>query len=312
MVKQIARTVAEALITLLISSFIIFSGIRLAPGNALASLIGRPDSLSAEKIAAIEAQYHLNDPFFVQYGAWLINALQGQFGRSYVYGQEVSGLLLSRMDTTVALLVFAYIIVMFFGLTLGIASVSRGGNVDRIITITTSALAGVPQFAAGMVLVAFFAVEFTWFPVAGDGEGIMGRMYHLVLPAISLAFVPIAIMARVTRQSMIEIAGSEHVRVARARGLPEGLIMRRHVFRNAAGPIITMAGLILAGMLGGSIVVEQLFGLSGVGSLLVGAINRNDYPVAVAVLLLMVAFYIAATTLSDIAQKCVDPRARGV
>jgi peptide/nickel transport system permease protein len=148
--------------------------------------------------------------------------------------------------------------------------------------------------------------------VTGSGAGLGGTVHHLTLPALAMALGAVAVIARVTRQAMVEAGSADHVEVARAAGLSEGRIIRRHVLRNALGPVVTMCGLVTAGMLAGTVAIETVFGLSGIGSLLVGAVNSHDFPVAQAVLLLMVAGYIVVTTLVDLVHPLLDPRLKAI
>lgn len=147
-----------------------------------------------------------------------------------------------------------------------------------------------------------------WFPVTGSGEGVAATLHHLTLPTVAMALGALAVISRVTRQAMVEAGAAEHVAVARSAGLPERQIIRRHILRNALGPIVTRCGLVTAGMLAGTVAVETVFGLSGIGALLVGAIDTHDFPVAGAVLLLMVISYIVVTTLVDLVHPLLDPR----
>lgn len=193
-----------------------------------------------------------------------------------------------------------------------LAAVRRSTWVDSAVVGGTTLAASVPSFVAAIALVSLFGVQLGWFPVTGSGTGIAGTLHHLTLPALSLALGALAIISRVTRQAMADAAASDHVEAARASGVPERDIIRRHVLRNALGPIVTMCGLVMAGMLAGTVVVETAFGLSGIGSLLVGSINAHDFPVAQAVLLLMVTGYVVVTTAVDLVHPLLDPRVKEV
>lgn len=305
---RVVRRVGEGLLTLLVASVLIFGAMYVAPGSLVSTLLGGPESVNEESIQAITEAYHLNDPFLVQYWHWLDGVLHGSFGRSYVYGQPVTTMLVSRMETTGLLLVLSYTVIIGLGIALGILSATRRGRVDRVILVGTTFGSSVPQFVVALVLIGVFGVELGWFPVAGTGSGFGERLYHMVLPTIAVASVSLAVITRVTRQSMIDVFGQDHVEAAQIRGIDRRSLVRRHVFRNSLGPVMTMSGLILAGMLGGSVLVETVFGLDGVGSLLVDAINNNDFPVVQAVLLLMVGTYVVVTMTMDLLYPLVDPR----
>ncbi|MQA81588.1 MAG: ABC transporter permease subunit [Streptosporangiales bacterium] len=310
MALRLVRSLAGTLLTLLATSFAIFGAVYAAPGDPVAFLVGGRDNLSEANIAAVRAQYHLDDPFLVQYGRWLFDALQGDLGRSFQYGDQVADLVMARLPTTLSLVAYASMLSVVLGVALGALAAVRRGRVDAAVVAGTTLAASVPSFVTAIVLVSAFSVQLGWFPVAGAGEGLAGRMYHLALPALTLALGSLAVLSRVTRQSMVEQWGHDHVEAARGTGMAEGLLVRRHVFRNALGPIVTMCGLLTAGMLAGTVVVETAFGMSGIGSLLVNAIKTQDFPVAQAVLLLMVVAYIVVTTVVDLVHPLIDPRVR--
>lgn len=306
---QVVRRLAEGALTLLVASLLIFGSMYVAPGSLVATLLGGPENVNEASIRALTEAYHLDEPFLVQYWYWLDGVLHGSFGRSFVYGQEVTQVLGSRLDTTLLLLALSYTAIVVVGVGLGILSATRRGLVDRVVLVGTTFGSAVPQFVAALALIGLFGVQLGWFPVSGSGTGVWGRLHHMILPALAVASVSLAVITRVTRQSMVDAFGQDHVEAARVRGVAGTRLVRRHVFRNALGPVMTMSGLILAGMLGGSVLVETVFGLGGVGSLLVDAINNNDFPVVQAVLLLMVGVYVVVTMVMDLLYPLVDPRA---
>jgi peptide/nickel transport system permease protein len=303
------RRLGGMAITLAISSFVIFGSVYAAPGDPVTFLIGNPESLTPERLAAVRAQYHLDEPFFTQYLLWAKGVLQGDFGMSFVYQQPVGDILGSRLPVTLALVAFAAVIFITVGVLLGVVSaLKRGGILDTIITGVTTFATSIPAFVVALVLVSVFAVSLGWFEVTGDGEGFVDRVYHLTLPAISLALGSIAVVSRVTRQTMLEQQSLEHVDVARSFGLRSSTIVRRHVLRNAVGPVMTMCGLTLAGMLAGTVVIESVFGLNGMGSLLVESINAHDFPVVQATMLYMIVAYMVVTTIIDLLYPLADAR----
>jgi peptide/nickel transport system permease protein len=282
----------------------------LTPGDTATVLAGGPENLSPENLAAIRAAYHLDQPFLVQYAYWLGDVLQGDLGRSYVYRQNVTDLLVSRADVTLLLVVMAATIVLTVSILLGVVSAVRGGWFDRATLSATTFLSGIPPFVGAVALVAAFAVGWEIFPSTGEGSGAVDRVYHLTLPAVALAIGSLAGLTRVTRQAMVENERADHVEAAIARGLPWRYVVRVHVLRNALLPIITMSGLVVAGMFAGTVIVEEAFGLSGVGSLLVAAIDDRDFPVTQAMLLLLVVAYVITTRIADLLQRLADPRLR--
>jgi peptide/nickel transport system permease protein len=308
-VTSLLRRLGVIAITLVISSFVIFAGIYAAPGDPVTFLIGDAENLTPERIAQVRALYHLDQPFLVQYWLWFRDAVGGDLGTSMVYQQPVADLLGSRMPVTLTLVAMATVLYVVLGVGLGILSALRRGTaVDSAVTGVTTLLAAVPNFVIGLVLVSVFAVQLRWFDVAGSGEGFVDRLYHLTLPAVALAVGGLAVLSRVTRQTMVEQQGLEHVEAARSYGLAPHKITVRHVLRNALGPVVTMVGLHVAGMLAGTVVIEAIFGLNGIGSLLVDSINTHDFPVVQAVLLYMVVAYMVVTMAVDLLYPLLDPR----
>ncbi|WP_151479634.1 ABC transporter permease [Streptomyces albicerus] len=313
MLARISRRLAGLLATLFAASFVIFAAVYAAPGDPAVFLAGGRDKLTPERLASVRAQYHLDEPLVVQYGRWLWDSVHLDLGRSFQYSDQVGDLIAARLPTTLELVAYATVLFVVLGVGAGIlAAVRRSTWVDSAVVGGTTLAASVPSFVAAIALVSLFGVQLGWFPVTGSGTGLTGTLHHLTLPALSLALGALAIISRVTRQAMADAAASDHVEAARASGVPERDIIRRHVLRNALGPIVTMCGLVMAGMLAGTVVVETAFGLSGIGSLLVGAINAHDFPVAQAVLLLMVTGYVVVTTLVDLVHPLLDPRVKEV
>ncbi|KUL54751.1 MULTISPECIES: ABC transporter permease [unclassified Streptomyces] len=312
MLSRTARRLAGLLATLFAASFVIFAAVYAAPGDPAVFLAGGRDKLTPERLASVRAQYHLDEPLVVQYGRWLWDCVHLDLGRSFKYSDQVADLVAARFPTTLQLVAYATLLFVVLGVGAGVlAAVKRSTWVDSLVVGGTTLAASVPSFVAAIALVSLFGVQLGWFPVTGSGEGFGGTLRHLTLPALSLALGALALISRVTRQAMADAAASDHVEAARASGVPERDIIRRHVLRNALGPIVTMCGLVMAGMLAGTVVVETAFGISGIGSLLVGAINTHDFPVAQAVLLLMVTGYIVVTTLVDLVHPLLDPRVKG-
>jgi peptide/nickel transport system permease protein len=303
------RRLAGMAATLVVASFIIFAAMYAAPGDPVTFLIGSPENMTPERIAMVRAEYNLDQPLLTQYWLWLTGALSGNLGTSFQYHQPVSSIMAARLPSSLALVAYASVLFTFAGIALGVwAAVRRGRATDSVIVGVTTLAASVPSFVVGIVLVSFFSVQLRWFPVAGAGAGVLDTVWHLTLPAIALAIGAHAIVSRVTRQSMVEQFDSEHVEAARSTGMTERMIVFRHVLRNSWGPIVTMVALVIASLLAGTVVIESVFGISGVGALLVDAINTHDFPVVQAVLLYMVVAYMVVTTLVDLLLPLLDPR----
>jgi peptide/nickel transport system permease protein len=295
----------------LASTFLVFGALYVAPGNPITFLsAGR--QLSPEATASLKAQYHLDQPFLERYWSWLTAAIHGDFGQSIVSRTSVNTLLGPRVGTTLLLFAMATVLMVTVGVAVGVFAGLRGRRADlTAMSLATVGLA-VPAFVTAVVLIYVFAVELGWFPVFGAGSGFIDRIYHLVLPSIALAAGGVAYVARVTRVSVRAERSSEHVMTARARGLPDSLVIRRHVLRNALIPITTVSGLAIAGLLATSIVVENAFGLGGLGSLLIQAVGQHDFAVVQAVALIFVVGLLLINLLIDVLYTVIDPRVRGV
>ncbi|MER5869747.1 ABC transporter permease [Streptomyces sp. NPDC002044] len=306
-VRFAARRVAEMAATLLVASFVVFGAMYLAPGSPASFLLaGR--SASPEALASVNAQYHLDDPFLVRYFRWLGDMLQGDFGRSITYRTDVSRLLADRLPVTLLLITMALVVVVVVGLLLGRAAAVRGGATDSAVLVTTTFAVGTPSFVAAVLLQGLFAVQLGWFPSSGAGEGFGDMLWHLTLPAVALALYLIGMLARVTRAAMLDALGSEHVTVARSRGVPERQVIRRHVWRNSLGTVLTTGGLIVSTLLVCTILVETAFSIGGIGQLLELSTTTKDFPTVQAISLIIVALFMTVNLLVDLVLPLVDPR----
>ncbi|MFF3672661.1 ABC transporter permease [Streptomyces sp. NPDC002120] len=306
-VRFAVRRVAEMAATLLTASFVVFGAMYLAPGSPASFLLaGR--SASPEALASINAQYHLDDPFLTRYLRWLGDVLQGDFGRSITYRTDVSRLLADRLPVTLLLITMALVVVVAVGLLLGRTAAVRGGATDSAILVTTTFAVGTPSFVAAVLLQGLFAVQLGWFPSSGAGEGLADMLWHLALPAVALALYLIGMLARVTRSAMLEALDSEHVTVARSRGVPERQVIRRHVFRNSLGTVLTTGGLIVSTLLVCTILVETAFSIGGIGQLLELSTTTKDFPTVQAISLIIVALFMIVNLLVDLLLPLVDPR----
>lgn len=293
--------------TVLAASAVIFVALSFAPGDPVAQLLGA--KASDEARAAKRAELGLDDNVFVQYWHWLTSAVQGDMGTSFTYRQDVVALIGPRLETTLMLVAMAASLMLSVGIALGAL-----GGISRRWRSVVSGIAGfgisIPTFVAASFLISIFAVQLGWFPTFGTGEGLASRFEHLVLPAVSLSIAYGAYVTQLTSAAVREEAGKEHVVTSRGRGVSSARIVRTHILRNAALPVMTASGLAVAGLVTGAVVVEQAFAIDGIGSLLVRSISSKDYPVVTAVSLIIVVVFVVVTTLIDIAQTMLDPRER--
>ena len=283
-------------VSLLVASFVIFSAIFLAPGNPIAALSGGR-SLPPESLRTLEVRYHLDQPFLVQYWYWLSNAVHGNLGLSITLRENVSDLIASRISTTAGLVLYASILIIVLGVSLGILSGFRPGLLDTSTLVVTAVSASLPAFVAAIVL-----------PSLGNGVGFLDQVRHLTLPAFALAVSSLAIVARVTRSAIREEARREHVQTAISRGIPTAQLIRRHVLRNAAIPITTISGITVASLIAVAAVVEVVFGLAGLGAYLVQSAQSKDLAVVQGISLLLVTAFVLVNVLVDVLYAVLDPR----
>jgi peptide/nickel transport system permease protein len=307
MLRFIATRIVGLVVTLFIASLVVFGALYAAPGSPLTYLThGR--TMSPDAIAAIKAEYHLDDSIWQQYLRWLGGVVHGDFGTSIIYNQPVSSLVGTRASATMLLVLMAAAIVLVLGLAIGTLAGLKPGWLSRSAMAGATGVMAVPTFVGAVVLIIVFAVDLEWFPVFGAGRAGLDEVYHLVLPSIALALASVAFVARLAQTAIRQELSADHVQTAISRGLPRGAVVRRHVMRNAAMPVLTVAGLTIAGLIAGSVVVEQVFQLGGLGQFLVNSVQQKDFPVVQAICLMYVAAVIVLNTLLDIAYTLLDPR----
>jgi peptide/nickel transport system permease protein len=305
--RFLARRLAMLLASLLVASFVIFAALYVAPGNPISALSGGR-SLPASAMTVLEQRYHLNDPFFVQYWYWLSGALHGNLGISITLRENVSTLIASRIWTTAGLVAYASVLIVIFGIGLGIVSGLRRGFVDTGTLLVTAISAAIPGFVAAIVLILLFAVDLGWFPALGNGTGFIGNVRHFTLPAVALAISSLAIVARVTRASVREESRREHVQTAVSRGIPARQLIQRHVLRNAAIPITTITGITIASLIALDAVIETAFGLNGLGAYLVQSAQSKDLAVVQGISLVLVTAFVVVNLIVDLLYAVLDPR----
>jgi peptide/nickel transport system permease protein len=306
----VLRRLAALVVLLLILSLLVFALSYLAPGSPEQMLLGERPS-TPETIAAIREQYNLNDPFIVQYGKWLENAVRLNFGNSIRTNEPVLSGIRDRAGLTFFLGGYAFLIAMGLGVPLGVlAAIKKQSTVDRGVVGLSVVGVSAPAFATGIFLLYVFAVVLGWFPVFGQGSGFADRVWHLTLPAIALALTGMALVLRLTRAGMIGALEQDYVAFARARGLPAREVIVSYAFRNALVPVVTAGGLILGIMLTGAVLVEVTFALPGLGSLLVTSVSFGDVPMVQGLAMLTAIVIVLVNLLTDVLYLFVDPRIR--
>ncbi|MGP4027442.1 ABC transporter permease [Actinomadura sp. 3N407] len=303
----IGKRAAGALLTVLLASIVIYGALRLVPGDpVLAVTAGR--RLTPEQIEALRHSYGLDRSFVKGYLAWIGDALRLDLGTSLNYQTGVTSLITSRLGVSGLLILYSAVLTIVVGTAVALVSAIKGGLVNRVATVSAALTTATPPFVAAIVLLSVFSVGLGWFPATGAGSGFADRLYHLTLPAIAMATAAYGILARVGNAAFVEELRREHVEVARSRGVSGAAVIRRHVVRNAAGPILTLIGLLCASLFVGTAIVETAFGLDGVGSLLVSSVSRRDFPVVQGIALIAVVLFVVVNTLVDLAMPFIDPR----
>jgi len=306
----LAKRLLAAAVMLVVVSFLVFTLLAISPGSIETTLLGlRP--ATPETVAAVRAEHHLDQPFLAQYWYWVSDAAQLDLGRSATSGQTVTELLRERLPLSVELAGYALLLVLLVGIPLGLlAGIRHGGAVDRAVTAFTVLGMSAPAFAVGLLLLYVFGVELEWFPVFGPGEGWIERVHHLTLPAIALAIGLAALVVRQTRAAAFDVMQQDYVTFARARGLGRGRILSAYALRNIALPIVTSAGLVLIIALSGAVLVETVFALPGMGSLVVESVATKDLPVVQGLSLFAAVYVIGVNIVIDLAAMIIDPRTR--
>ncbi|MFM8896187.1 MAG: ABC transporter permease [Actinomycetales bacterium] len=304
------RRVVAIVATIALLSLLVFGLLALAPGDPATILLG-PQSATPEAIASINERYGLDDPFLVQYGNWVVAAVQGDFGVSIRSSEPVMSVIGSRMWTTIWLALYAFIITVLLAIPVGIlAAVRRGSWIDRVASSITLIALCTPAFAIGFLLIYVFSVQLDWFPGFGNGDNFLDTLWHLTLPALALASLQIPILLRQTRAAVMDIVDRDYIVFARSRGLSNSRIWLRYVLRNGSLPVLTSAGLILAFSLAGAVLIENVFALQGLGSLLVSSVGTLDLPVVQALTLLTAILVLITNLVVDLLYFALDPRLR--
>lgn len=310
--RFILSKAAGMLAVLAIVAVLVFVLTRAASGDPVSVLLG--DQATAADIERVKQDYGLDKPLPVQFAIWLREVAQGNLGQSIFLQRPVTQALAERAEPTFLLALMAVGIAAAIGIPCGIVSaVFRGKAIDQVFTGVAMLGASVPSFWLGLVLIQIFAVALGWFPVSGygaPGAPLTERLHALVLPATVLGLLNSALIIRFTRASMLDVLGEDYVRTARSKGLSEATVILKHALRNALVPIVTVLGLTIALMIGGAVVTETVFGLPGVGNLVVNAVLRRDYPVIQGALLVIAAIYVLINFAIDLLYAVVDPRVK--
>jgi peptide/nickel transport system permease protein len=312
MISFFLRRVLASLPVMLFVAVFVFLLLRLAPGDPAQMILG--DQATPEQIAAIREHLGLNEPLPRQFVHWISSIVSGDFGTSLISDQPVIEMIGQRLEPTLALALVAIALTVLISVPLGVlAAWQHGKLVDRAVMVFSVVCFSVPIFVIGYILIGTFAVRLNWFPVQGYrpiSAGIGQFAHRVVLPGLALASIYIALVARMTRASMLEVLREDYVRTARAKGLAEYTVLFRHALRNAAIPILTVIGTGFAMMVSGVVVTETVFNVPGLGRLVVDAVLARDYPLIQAIILLTAGTYVVINLLVDLSYAMTDPRIR--
>jgi len=302
MKTYLLRRILTTIPILVAISALVFSMSHLVPGDPVKLMLGT--HASAERVEAMREQMGLNDPIAVQYGRFLGNALQGDFGRSMRSGRQVFDEILARFPSTLELTVFGLLLAIIIGVVAGtFAATAKNPKADMAVMVGAMIGVSVPGFWFGLLLIMLLCVKFPIFPVAGTGG-----LNYLVLPAVTLGVRAAAIIARVTRASLLEVMRQDYIQFARSKGLSERIVVYKHALRNALIPVTTIVGLQFGYFLSGAFIIEVLFARPGIGTLAVNALKQRDFPVIQGVVLFAATIYVLTNLIVDIINAIIDPR----
>jgi peptide/nickel transport system permease protein len=312
MLWYILRRILSTLPVMGIVAMFVFSLLYITPGDPAAVIAG--DQASPADVERIRQGLGLDRPFLVQFGAWLWGILHGDLGTSIFTNLPVASLIAQRIEPTLSLMAITLVLTILIAVPLGVVAAWKAGSfLDRSIMAFAVFAFSLPAFVIGYVLAYVFALQFQWLPVQGYtplAQGFWPWLQNLILPAIALGSVYIALIARITRASMLEVLQQDYIRTARAKGLDQRSILFVHALKNAAVPIVTVIGIGVALMIGGAVVTESVFAIPGLGRLTIDAILRRDYPVIQGIVLLFSFLYVLVNLLVDVTYTLVDPRIR--
>jgi peptide/nickel transport system permease protein len=310
MIRFVGRRLVAAVPVLVLSSLVVFMMLHLVPGDPVDAMIGSAGFQGAtnrpDLVAQIRRDLGLNDPLPVQYGRWAAGALHGDLGRSYIRQRPVAALIRERLPSTLQLAALSLCFATVAGLTLGvIAALKRNTPLDGLVMAVSLFGVSIPGFWLAILLILAFSVSLHWFPATGSGS-----LKQLILPALALGYEGVAIIARLTRASLLDVLNRPYVTTARAKGLRERAVILRHALRNALIPVVTVIGLQVGHLLAGSVIIETVFARQGIGQLAIEAIRAKDFPLVQGIVLFTAVVYVFVNLAVDVLYGYLDPQIR--
>jgi peptide/nickel transport system permease protein len=309
MTRYIAKRLLQLIPTVFLVSVAIFFLLRLIPGDPALVMLG--PNATPERVAQLHEVLGLDRPLWQQYGIFLLNFVQGGMGTSIFYRRAVSSVITDRLVTTLSLVLYGNVLMLLFAIPLAVlAALYRDRPIDHLIRVVMIVPLVMPSFWSGLLLMMLFGVRLRVLPVSGYGDTFLGHLYHLFLPSLTIALSSGSLLVRNLRSSLLEVIHADYVRTARSKGLSEQLIFGRHVLRNAFISTASLVGVMLAYSIGSTVIIETVFNIPGIGSLMVSSINTRDYPVVQALTVVFALFVIVVNLLTDLTYTVLDPRVR--
>jgi peptide/nickel transport system permease protein len=312
MTAYIARRLLSMLPVMAVVALFVFLLLHLAPGDPAAIIAG--DNASPENIAQIRKKLGLDEPVWKQFLVWVTSLSQGDLGRSMFWNDPVTTLIRQRAEPTISLACTTIAVAVTVAITLGVTAAAKAGTlVDRLVMGFAVMGFSVPVFVVGYMLIFLFAIQLKWLPVQGYtpfAEGVLPWLRNLALPSIALGMAYVALIARITRATMLDVLAEDYMRTARAKGVAPRPMLLKHALKNAAVPIVTVIGIGVALLIGGVVITETVFNIPGIGRLVVDAIARRDYPIIQGVIIVFSGIYVLVNLLVDLSYTLLDPRIR--
>ena len=312
MTTYVARRLLDLLIVLLGVSIIVFLMIRLIPGDAVEIMLGANTDITPERVDAIRRRLGLHQPIVVQYLHWFGGVIRGDLGESIWTGRPVAGEILARLPVTLEVTGLALVFALLVSLPLGIlAARARGGLGDVAVRILSIVGLTLPSFWTGVLMIYFVSLYLPTWPAIGYvplRSDLLGNLSRMVLPMLAVSLPMIAGLSRILRSSLLEVLRLDYVRTAHAKGLADRMVLYKHALRNALIPVVTIVGVQVGYLLGGVVVIEQVFAIPGIGRLVIGAINERNYPLVQGIILVITAIFVVVNLLVDLTYVLIDPR----
>ena len=308
----IIRRLLSTVLVMAIVAVFIFLLLHLSPGDPAAIIVG--DNATQVQIDAVRKQLGLDDPLAVQFVRWMAGVLRGDLGTSIFSHEPVGKLIAQRIEPTVSLASTTLLLAVVIAVSLGVLAAWKVGTwVDRVVMVLAVMSFSVPVFVVGYLFIYLFSIKLGWLPVQGYapiGEGLVVWISHLVLPSVALGLAYVALIARITRTTMLDVLSEDYIRTARAKGVATGPMLMKHALKNAGVPIVTVIGIGVALLIGGVVITETVFNIPGVGRLVVDAISQRDYPIIQGVTLIFSGVYVIVNLIVDLSYTVLDPRIR--